>query len=206
MISIFYGFEDFWNFTPNMSQRPLLDAKFSSLFFSFCRARELSNEPHIVWVLRTFNNLPQICPNVHFWTQTFFHYFFRLVGLKSFRMSPILCGFRRLLTFNPKYAQSSTFGRKIFFHYFFRFLGPKSFQMSPILYGLDEFWHLTPNMPKRPLSDKKIFNYFFGIFELKEEFWAIRRLSATSVSLSNPKTALDQSEAVKSLLGGLNLK
>ena len=49
-------------------------------------------------------------------------------------------------------------------------------------------------MPKCPLLD---FLILFEIFESKAEFWAIRRVSATSVSLSNPKTGLDQSEAVK---------
>ena len=93
--------------------------------------------------------------------QNFLHYFFRFVGPESFRTSPILYGFWRLLTINLKYAQTSTFGRKIFFIIFFRFLGPKSFQMSPILYDLDEFWHLTPNMPKRPLFGQN-FSFIFS--------------------------------------------
>ena len=59
-------------------------------------------------------------------------------------------------------------------------------------------------MPKRPLLDK-ISLFFFGKFESKKEFSAMRRLSATSVSLSNPKTALNQSEAVQIILDFLTL-
>ena len=113
-------------------------------------------------VLRTFEISPQICLNVHFWMQNFLHYFFRFVGPESFRTSPILYGFWRLLTIYLKYAQTSIFGRKIFFINFFVFRGSRAFEWAPYCVGLDEFWHLTRNMPKRPLLDANFFPLFFS--------------------------------------------
>ena len=88
-----------------------------------------------------------------------------------------------------------------FLSLFFPFSRPQELSNEPHIVW---FWGLlkfTSGTPKCPFLTK----IFYEIFRSREEFWAIRRLSATSVSLSNPKTALDQSEAVKIILDFLTL-
>ena len=58
-----------------------------------------------------------MCPIVHFRTQNLFSLFFSFPRAQELSNEPHIVWFRRLLTFNPKYAQTSTFWSKFFFYF-----------------------------------------------------------------------------------------
>ena len=89
-----------------------------SLFFPFSGVQELSNEPHIVWFrgVLTFN--PKYVVLTHFLAKNFFHYFFRFLGPKSFRMSPILYGLDDFWHLTPNMSFWPTFWKNFFFFFF----------------------------------------------------------------------------------------
>ena len=116
----------YWHFPVFLSPSAFDWAPFClsmSIFYCrlFFRFQELLNEPHIVWLRGLLKFNTEYAQTSNFGRKFCFHYFYRFLGPKSFRMSPILYCLAQFLHFTPNMPKRPLFDAKFFYCFFFVF-------------------------------------------------------------------------------------